>query len=128
MKKLITNAVNFDFSNMLKELCRLCGKENGEKLNVFSDTCAEQGLNLKIKEVIHLNVSFFLDTNFSSSFIPCKSFLHYSLLQIMEEDPLPKVVCLLCVEHLEEAFYFINHCHRTQIHLMKLSQKELTVK
>ncbi|XP_065203366.1 zinc finger protein 37-like [Planococcus citri] len=77
--------------------CRLCGNQNNEMFDVFSETGSNKQLESKIKEIVRLN--------------------------ILPDDSLPKTVCVSCTNHLENASHFIDQCHQTQTYLSQLYEE-----
>ncbi|XP_065226797.1 zinc finger protein 43-like [Planococcus citri] len=84
---------------MHNEHCRLCGNQNNEKLDIFSEICSNKKLESKIREIVRLN--------------------------ILPEDPLPKTVCVSCINHLENASHFVDQCHQTQAYLSQLYEESI---
>ncbi|XP_065203371.1 zinc finger and BTB domain-containing protein 41-like [Planococcus citri] len=82
---------------MHNEHCRLCGNQNNEMFDIFSETGSNKQLESKIKEIVRLN--------------------------ILLEDPLPKTVCVSCINHLENSSNFIDQCHQTQTYLSQLYEE-----
>lgn len=116
---------------MFKELCRLCGFKNDKTLDIFSEHGHNQKLELKIKQIVRLNVSTRYFHNKLISIIQIYSLAgkytaHAKILfciffiQILEEDPLPKIICVSCNKYLKNVSYFIDRCHQTQIYLDQL--------
>ncbi|XP_065202962.1 zinc finger protein 595-like [Planococcus citri] len=82
---------------MHNEHCRLCGNQNNEMFDIFSETGSNKQLESKIKEIVRLNIS--------------------------PDDSLPKTVCVSCINHLENASHFVDQCHQTQTYLSQLYEE-----
>ncbi|XP_063701041.1 zinc finger E-box-binding homeobox 1-like [Culicoides brevitarsis] len=70
------------------ELCRLCTASQGKKVHIFSEEGKQKSLQLKINKGLLINVD--------------------------ENDKLPKILCTTCVQQVETIYEYKNGCLQAQ--------------